>query len=256
MLKLNIVEKPPITQSWTICDIVKFYTPLTWENVFEDAKYELKDVSNILANQEAMGCDFFPLKVNIFRAFDYTPLPHVKVVIIGQDTYPQIAPIGTTYQPRGQGMSFSVHPTDEIPSSLKNIFKELVNTVEGFEMPDNGDLTPWARQGVLLLNSCLTVRANAPDSHGEIWYGFIKKVFKFINEINPKCIYVLWGSRAQNIKPMFGEKSICLECAHPSGRSAHRGFFGCNHFNLINNYLIEQGKQPIDWRLPRLYSLT
>jgi uracil-DNA glycosylase len=137
----------------------------------------------------------------------------------------------------------------KIPSSLVNMFKEIKNTVTGFETPSHGDLTGWARQGVLLLNTCLTVRPASPGCHKEIWLGFIKKVINAIIDTNPNCIFVLWGRKAQKVRKMLGERATVLEAAHPSGFSAHRGFFGCNHFNQINTLLSESGQRQINWNL-------
>lgn len=247
MLTLKII-KEPIDQSWTIKRIGKERQPRTWERVFEESEYELKDISDILDAQEEKFGQYYPLKKNIFAAFEYTPLTLVKIVIIGQDPYHQGIITENGLIPRAQGLSFSVSPDDIIPVSLKNIYKELANTYRGFVTPGHGDLRPWAKQGVLLLNSCLTVRPDKAGSHGEIWAGFIKRVCKAISIVNPKCIYMLWGRPAQKIKSMIGEKSFVLEAAHPSGISA-KGFFGCNHFNLANDQLIKQGKTAINWHI-------
>lgn len=240
MLKLNII-KQSVDQTWTVERIANETPPTTWEKVFEEAKPEIHDISKVLDNQENLyGC-YYPLKKDIFAAFHYTPLPLVKVVIIGQDPY---------HQPgRAVGLSFSVSQDDSVPNSLQNIYQELENTVRNFERPDHGDLREWAQQGVLLLNSCLTVRANQATSHGDIWLGFINKVFRAIAAVNPHCIFILWGKEAQKLKSMIGDRSIIFEAAHPSGFSAKRGFFGCNHFNLINEALIKHGKVGINWHI-------
>lgn len=248
MLKIRVSN--PIDQSWTLEKIAKERPSRTWEHVFHESQYELEDISKILDEQEQKFGMYYPLKKHIFAAFDYTPLTLTNVVIIGQDPYPQSVTnqSGETV-PRAQGLSFSTLKGDVIPSSLKNIYKELVNSYKGFEMPDHGDLTSWCKQGVLMLNIGLTVRANSPGSHGEIWHGFIKRVCKAITAVNPKCIYILWGNEAQKIEGMLGEKSVILKSVHPSGMSANRGFFGCNHFNLCNEILLKQGKSAINWHL-------
>jgi uracil-DNA glycosylase len=171
------------------------------------------------------------------------------VVIIGQDPYFQTVHVDGKVVPRAVGLSFSVRRGDEIPISLKNIYRVLSSTVEGFQTPNHGDLRAWATQGVLLANTSLTVRPDEPNSHEGIWLDFMKKVFKGIARVNPRCIYLLWGREAQRLRPLLGEKSIFLETSHPSGKSASRGFLDCNHFNLANKYLIEQGNKPINWNL-------
>jgi len=255
MLTLNVM-KQPIDQSWSIERITTEAPPITWEKVFEDAKAELQDVSSILDEQEKLHGQYYPLKKDIFAAFQYTTLNNVKVVILGQDPYHQTININGISLPRAVGLSFSVRREDNIPSSLQNIYIELANTVRGFTKPEHGDLREWARQGILLLNTCLTVHPGQPGSHGDIWLGFINKVFKAIAAVNPYCIYILWGREAQKVKPMLGERSIILEAAHPSGLSAKRGFFGCNHFNMANEALIRQGKIGINWKISSLSELN
>ena len=255
MLTLNIM-KEPVDQTWSIERISKEAVPTTWEAVFEDSEAELRDVSHVLDEQERTYGTYYPLKSDIFNAFHYTPLNSVKVVIIGQDPYHQSVYIDGQCVPRAQGLSFSVRQKDSIPSSLNNIYTELANTVRGFKKPDHGDLREWSRQGILLLNNCLTVRAGTPGSHGDIWLGFINKVFRAIAAVNPYCIFLLWGREAQKVKPMLGDRSIIFEAAHPSGLSARRGFFGCDHFNMVNDALIRQGKVGINWRISSLGELN
>ena len=248
--------RPLIGQDWSLERIAREAKPPTWEKVWDDASHELKDVSEILDNQEKTYGQYYPLKRDIFNAFWLTKLSNVKVVILGQDPYHQTISVNGGTVPRAIGLSFSVRREDAIPSSLKNIYTELANSVRGFVRPDHGDLTEWAEQGVLLLNSCLTVRPGAPGSHGDIWLGFISKVFKAIATINPYCVFLLWGRDAQKVKPMLGERSFILEAAHPSGLSANRGFFGCNHFNEMNKYLMKLDKPAINWKISTLAELT
>lgn len=253
MLRLNVVKPPKVIpavgQDWTIARIAEEAVPETWEKVFEAARNELIDTSDVLIEQERAYGEFYPLKKDIFNAFHKTPLDKVKVVFIGQDPYHQAIEFNGKSIPRSVGMSFSVRRGDSVPSSLKNMYTELSNTVQGFVIPDHGDLSEWAEQGALMLNMCLTVRPNTPKSHGDIWLGFLNRVFRAIAAVNPYCIFVLWGQDAQKVKPMLGERSIILEAPHPSGLSARRGFFGCNHFNLVNEYLLNQGKVAINWKL-------
>ena len=251
MLKLNIIDEE-IEENWTIEKICNRYIPPSWDDVFSASKEELKIISQILEKQEKIFGQIYPLKKDIFNALYHTPLKSVNVVIIGQDPYHQSININGKVVPRATGLSFSVRREDIIPISLKNIYTELINSVRGFVQPEHGDLTEWAKQGVLMLNSCLTVNPNSPGSHGEIWSGFTKNIFKEIAKINPNCIYVLWGREAQKMKALIGEKSIILEAAHPSGLSARKGFFGCNHFNIINENLVKFNKKPITWTCENL----
>lgn len=248
MLKLNIVGSD-IDQSWTIQKIAEERPPISWEKVFEESKYDLAHISRLLSDHEKTNGSFYPLKKDIFRAFDYTRLEQVKVVIVGQDPYHQTISINGASVPRATGLSFSVHEEDAIPSSLQNIYKELESDIRGFRRPMHGNLKEWAAQGVLMLNMCLTVQPGAAGSHGDIWLGFIKKVLTAINAVNPQCIFVLWGREAQKIKSMLGERPVILEAAHPSGLSANRGFFGCKHFSKINEILLKQGKVGINWQI-------
>ncbi len=244
---LNIISAEDIIDnSWSIIDVVRRRAPIGWRCVFKDADNELEDISDIIENDKKIHGQYFPDTKNLFKAFEMTPLNQVKVVITGQDPYHGINHDGT---PQAQGMSFSVKRGTKIPSSLVNIFKEIKNTTEGFRVPSHGDLSRWARQGVLLLNSCLTVRPGNPGSHKELWYSFIKKVINAILNTNPNCIFIMWGRQAQKIKKMLGERATILEAAHPSGRSAFQGFFGCNHFNMVNQLLMEKGIRPIDWNI-------
>tara|TARA_R110001599_G_scaffold306590_1_gene513112 strand:- start:552 stop:1283 length:732 start_codon:yes stop_codon:yes gene_type:complete len=242
MLKLNIVKKEVISDEWSV-EKVASNPPPSWEAVFESAVDEIKDIADIL---EAETARRLPDNRNLFRIFNLVPLNKVRVVLFGQDPYHTVLPDGKTL---AVGMSFSVPREAPIPSSLKNIFKELQNSVAGFRTPSNGDLTPWATKGVFLLNTCLTVREGEAGCHKEIWFGFIKKVINAILHANPNTIFVLWGKKAQNMKKIIGERAMCLETSHPSGLSSYRGFIGCNHFNLINEYLVSKGDTPIDWNL-------
>lgn len=251
--RLNLrVITDPIDQSWSVERIATERPPPTWEKVFAGAAPELAHISAILAEQEVAHGSYYPLKADLFAAFNLTPLPMVKVVIVGQDPYPKTVFLDGKTLPQAVGLSFSVRRGDSIPSSLRTIYSELVETVRGFKTPDHGDLTAWARQGVLLLNTCLTVRPGTPKSHGDLWLGFIKKVLKAIAETNPNCVFMLWGRPAQDIATkhrMIGERSVILEAPHPSGLNRKGGFLGSNHFNLANKALLAQGKVGINWHL-------
>lgn len=237
---------PEIDQEWTVERIVKERVPKGWEEVFKEAMPELQDISDILNEQEREYGTYYPLKRDLFRAFELTPAQKVKVVMLGQDPYPQTLLSGL---PRATGLSFSVRRDDEIPFSLKNIYKELEGSIEGFKAPCHGDLTEWAYQGVFLLNMCLTVIPGKPGSHKELWLGFIVKVLAYLAEIRPRCIYVLLGLEAQKVQKYLGERSIVFTSSHPSGRSADKGFLGSKIFRKVNQQLIKQGETPIKWQL-------
>lgn len=218
----------------------------TWKPTFDRSKLELKQIAEALENDVRRVGYPVPDKNDLFRAFELTPLDKVRVVIIGQDPYPQILNTG---KPRAKGLSFSVDPTDDIPSSLKNIYKEIKQEYPEWEIPNHGDLTDWAKQGVLMLNVCLTCRPGQPGYHSKykLWMPFILRALRSIEEVRPNCIYVMWGSEAQKMSQYIGEKSIQLTSPHPSGLSAYRGFIGNGHFKEINSYLTEAGEEPIKW---------
>jgi uracil-DNA glycosylase len=185
----------------------------------------------------------FPPAEDIFNAFHFTPLKNVKVLLLGQDPYHNVH--------QAHGLSFSV-PTDqkEIPPSLQNIYKELQADL-GCYIPNNGYLKKWADQGVLLLNTVLTVRAHAPASHqGRGWEQFTDAIIRAVNEQDRPIVYMLWGKPAQSKIPMLtNPKHLILKAPHPSPLSAYRGFFGCKHFSQANAFLEENGIEPIDWQI-------
>lgn len=241
--KLRIVEE--IDQTWSLMDIVTRRAPSGWTEVFRDAMPEFQDLEEIL---QRWG-NFVPLKKNLFRAFELTPLAHVSVVLVGQDPYHQIVNIRGQKVPRAQGLSFSVDRDDEIPSSLQNIYKEMARSMPEFHTPLHGDLTAWALQGVLMLNMSLTTSPGVAGAHGQIWMGFISKVLAAINEQRPGTIFILLGKEAQRLRTMIGEKGIILESSHPSGLSAHRGFLGSNIFVRTNKLLAQAGRPVINWQI-------
>lgn len=182
----------------------------------------------------------YPPGSQIFAAFDYTPFNHVKVIMIGQDPYHG--------QGQAHGLCFSVNDGVKPPPSLNNIFKELKNDV-GKDMPATGNLTHWAKQGVLLLNSILTVRANTPASHqNKGWERFTDVVIQHLNDKRDNLVFVLWGAFAQKKLAFIDEnKHLVIESAHPSPFSAERGFFGSKPFSRANAFLISKGIEPIHW---------
>jgi len=188
----------------------------------------------------------FPDSQDIFNAFSLTPLSEVKVVILGQDPYHNIG--------QAHGLCFSVKPEVEIPPSLVNIYQELQSDL-GCYIPDNGYLVKWAEQGVLLLNTVLTVRAHEANSHRGIgWEEFTDAAIRILNQQDRAIVFMLWGRPAQMKKSMLtNPKHLVLEAPHPSPLSAYRGFFGCRHFSRANAFLEDHGIRPIDWQIENVY---
>ena len=184
----------------------------------------------------------YPPADDIFNAFHFTPLKDVKVLILGQDPYHE--------EGQAHGLAFSVLNGQDVPPSLVNIYQELHDDL-GCGIPDNGYLKKWADQGVLLLNTVLTVRAHQANSHqGKGWEVFTDAIIQAVNAQDRPIVCMLWGRPAQSKKPMLtNPKHLILEAPHPSPLSAYRGFFGCKHFSKCNDYLISNGLQPIDWQI-------
>ncbi len=184
----------------------------------------------------------YPDMYDLYNCFRYTPLSDVKVVILGQDPY---------HEPgQAHGLCFSVKRGVPLPPSLKNIFKEMKSDL-GITQPDCGDLTPWAKEGVLLLNTTLTVREHEANSHASCGWGwFTDNVIKIVSDKCKNVVFILWGRNARSKTPLIDEsKHLILQCAHPSPLSASYGFFGCRFFSKANDYLISCGREPIDWDL-------
>lgn len=187
----------------------------------------------------------YPAPDDIFNAFQFTPLSKVKCVIFGQDPY---------HEPgQAHGLCFSVKPGVDIPPSLVNIYKEL-NDDLGCYIPNNGYLTKWAEQGVLMLNTVLTVRAHAANSHRGIgWEQFTDAAIKVLNDIDRPIVFILWGRPAQMKKAMLNNpKHLILEAPHPSPLSSYRGFFGSKPFSKTNDFLKANGIEPIDWQIENI----
>lgn len=184
----------------------------------------------------------FPPADDIFNAFHYTPLSQVKVVIIGQDPYHNIG--------QAHGLCFSVKPDVEVPPSLVNIYQEL-QTDLGCKIPNNGYLVKWAKQGVLMLNTVLTVRAHQANSHrGKGWEEFTDAAIRALNKQDRPIVFILWGRPAQMKRSMLDNpKHLILEAPHPSPLSAYRGFFGSRPFSQTNSFLIQNRIIPIDWQI-------
>lgn len=216
----------------------------SWKKALKDefAKPYFHQIVTHLKMEKMAGKTIYPPGPLIFNAFAKTPLPAVKVVILGQDPY---------HNPgQAHGLSFSVPDGVPPPPSLVNIYKEITADT-GIPMPRTGNLTPWAEQGVLLLNASLTVRMNEPGSHAKIgWADFTNAVIKHISDDRTHVVFLLWGRFAQEKQSLIdATKHLVLKAAHPSPLSAHNGFFGCRHFSRTNEYLVKNGIDPIDWSL-------
>ena len=217
----------------------------TWLAVLQDEfeKDYMKSLRAFLVEEKKAGKIIYPKSDDIFRAFELTPFNKVKVVILGQDPYHGAG--------QAHGLSFSVENGVKFPPSLQNIFKELETDIEGFQIPIHGNLSNWAKQGVLMLNASLTVRANEAGSHQKQgWETFTDKVIETISKEKENVIFILWGKFAQAKETLIDiEKHVIIKSAHPSPFSAFSGFFGSKPFSKTNKILSDLGKQEIDWGL-------
>lgn len=217
-----------------------------WDSILEDEfqkEYYLK-IRSFLKDEYARYT-VFPSMYDIFNAFKATDYDDVKVVILGQDPY---------HEPeQAHGMAFSVKPHVPIPPSLMNMYKELEGSL-GCYVPNNGYLMKWAEQGVLLLNTTLTVRCGSANSHSQIgWQIFTDNVIRKLNQREEPIVFLLWGANARKKAELIDRKRhFILEAPHPSPLSAYRGFFGCNHFAKANEILEKNGKKPIDWQIENI----
>ena len=207
----------------------------------EFAKPYYAELFQFVKNEYATR-QIFPPADDIFNAFHLTPLHEVKVVILGQDPYHNDG--------QAHGLSFSVKPDVDIPPSLVNIYQELHDDL-GCYIPNNGYLTKWAKQGVLMLNTVLTVRAHQANSHrGMGWEQFTDAAIRILNEQDRPIVFILWGSPAQKKAQMLNNpKHLILKEPHPSPLSAYRGFFGSRPFSQTNEFLVKNGLEPIDWQI-------
>ena len=220
---------PPITNDWQQPLEVEFKKPY-YKDLYKKVLEEYR------------SRQIFPNPDDIFNAFHLTPLKDVKVVILGQDPYHNDG--------QAHGLCFSVKPDVEVPPSLVNIYKELQDDL-GCRIPNNGYLVKWAKQGVLMLNTVLTVRAHQANSHRGIgWEQFTDAVIRAVDAQDRPIVFRLWGRPAQMKKSMLhNPKHLILEAPHPSPLSAYRGFFGCKHFSQTNAFLEKNGLAPIDWQI-------
>ncbi|KZN54074.1 uracil-DNA glycosylase [Pseudoalteromonas luteoviolacea] len=218
---------------------------ISWQSLIEAQKQQpyFQETLAHVAQRRSEGVTVFPPDEQVFAALDETALEDIKVVILGQDPY---------HGPdQAHGLCFSVLPGVKVPPSLVNMYKELANDIEGFEIPDHGYLLLWAQQGVLLLNTVLTVEQGQAHSHKQLgWERFTDVVINTINEHCEGVVFLLWGAHAQKKgKSIDTSRHHVLHAPHPSPLSAHRGFFGCQHFSKTNALLQSMDKSPIDWQI-------
>lgn len=215
----------------------------SWKPVIQaeiDKPY-FKGLYLFLKQQQAEGKIIFPPAPQIFSAFDFTPFNDTRVVIIGQDPYHGVG--------QAHGLCFSVNKGVKVPPSLINIYKEIKTDIEGFNIPEHGDLSHWAKQGVLLLNATLTVEKDKAGSHqGKGWEVFTDAVIKAISKQKEHVVFILWGKFAQSKERLIDDsKHLILEAAHPSPLSAYNGFWGCKHFSKTNDYLKQHQLPIVNW---------
>lgn len=203
----------------------------------------MRQLSEFLRAEKAAGKVIFPPGPLIFNALNSTPLKQVRVVIIGQDPYHGLD--------QAHGLCFSVQPGVKTPPSLVNIYKELKRDLN-IDMAEHGYLQNWAEQGVLLLNTSLTVEQGIASSHAKAgWQTFTDKVIEVVSQQQPRLVFLLWGAHAQSKEKLIdSSKHLILKSVHPSPLSAHRGFIGNGHFSRCNKFLAQHNLAPIDWRLP------
>lgn len=218
-----------------------------WSAILDEEKpkaYFQKIISYVQA-ERAAGKEIYPPEDDIFNALKLTPFENVKVVLLGQDPYHG--------ENQAHGLSFSVKPGIKPPPSLMNIYDELKDDL-GIHKPNHGFLEAWAKQGVLMLNSVLTVESGKPQSHANIgWQEFTDRVISSLNAHPKGIVFLLWGSYAQRKSVLINtNRHLVLVAPHPSPLSAHRGFFGCKHFSKTNTWLTKMGRKPIDWQLKDL----
>ncbi|MCF6807744.1 uracil-DNA glycosylase [Thiotrichales bacterium 19S9-12] len=219
-------------------------TNLSWKDVIGEEKQKVyfKKALNHSLNERKEGKVIYPKVDDVFNAFELTEFDNLKVVILGQDPY---------HGPnQAHGLAFSVNKGIRKPPSLLNIFKELNQDI-GMEIPENGDLSSWAKQGVFLLNTVLTVEHKKAHSHANYgWETFTDQVIKMISDHHERIVFMLWGAPAQRKKELINQSKHCiLTSPHPSPLSAHRGFLGCKHFSQCNDYLKKHHIDPINWQL-------
>lgn len=216
----------------------------SWDSVIKPLfQSEKMQALSAFVQAERKTFQVFPPTDLVFHAFQLTALDKLKVVILGQDPYHNDG--------QAHGLSFSVPEGMAIPPSLRNIYSELSTDIQGFQIPNHGNLTKWAEQGVLLLNATLTVRAHEAGSHQKKgWEMFTDEIIKAISDKCEHVVFLLWGSYAIKKSSLIdNNKHLILTAVHPSPLSVYRGFYGCRHFSKANDFLINKGEQPIDWQV-------
>ena len=213
-----------------------------WSEKLEEHKSAVLQLSNLIERKEKEYGEFYPLRQNIFKALEMTPLDKVKVVIWGQDPYPTLLSNGN---PRAQGYSFGVEKSDKVPPSLQNIYKEIKENFPTFEAPPHGDLTWLANQGILFMNQSLTFCPANPKLYLNLWNRFTYIIIKILNENVEGCIHLLWGKQTEPLIEHIRSREI-HQASHPSPFSARRGFFGCKHFLKVNIILENRKKTKIE----------
>jgi uracil-DNA glycosylase len=217
-----------------------------WQQLINEETKQgyFQSLASEVARQRESGVTVFPTEKDVFNACNYADLSDVKVVVLGQDPYHG--------EQQAHGLAFSVQHGVKVPPSLVNIYKELTTDIDGFIAPKHGNLLHWAEQGVLLLNTVLTVQQANAHSHAKLgWETFTEKVISEINNKNPGCVFILWGAHAHKKgKSIDQTKHLVLAGPHPSPLSAYRGFFGCQHFSQANAWLLNKNLTVIDWHLP------
>ncbi|MCQ2978283.1 MAG: uracil-DNA glycosylase [Clostridia bacterium] len=217
-----------------------------WNEILKEEfnKDYFKNIEKFL-DEERKHYNVYPKECDMFNALKYTSYKDTKVVIIGQDPYHE--------EGEAHGLCFSVNKDIKIPPSLKNIYKELNDDLNLY-IPNNGYLKKWADQGVLLINAVLSVREGNPASHSKIgWQNYTDEIIRKLNEKDESIVFILWGNYARSKKDLItNKKHLVLEGVHPSPLSASRGFFGCKHFSMTNNYLKKNNQKEIDWQIENI----
>lgn len=230
------------TEKWSFDKAAMVYAKNGWEGFFSGPEIHNFLGQLTLTIYSKFGPSIVPRKEDLFNAFQWCPFDKLKVVIVGQDPYYSVCD-GT---PQAWGACFATRPGYPVQPSLKNVYDEVQNCYPNFKIPEDGDLRGWAKQGVLLLNSCLTTKPFEDKAHKNVWDSFIHFLFKKIREEKPGTIVLMWGREAAKVSGLLGALES-LQTSHPSPKSAKYGFFGCAHFYLVNELLKKKKMETIDW---------